>query len=144
MFLKINTNNAENFVALTVFIIELKCILILMKNSYNQDFDLIKSMTNKIRSVGNLNESINFIDEYDDSGDFIEDENGAYEEPMNEPVGEDNEGEQGSAIDQIREIALKGMVALCKNTSDPQYDVLKQIFNYCDKINKQKDMPEEK
>ena len=60
-----------------------------------------------------------------------------------QPQTEDEElaqqaADPNSAVNQIREIALKGMVALCKTPEDPQYEVLKQIFNYCDKANKKK------
>ena len=115
-----------------------------MKDSFKKDFDLIKEMTDKIRSVGTINESINFIDEYDGGDEFVAPEEAPAEAPVEEPVEDMAAEEQGTAIDQIREIALKGMVELCKNTTDPQYEVLKQIFNYCDKINKQKENPEEK
>ena len=37
------------------------------------------------------------------------------------------------AIDQIREITLKGMTKLCKTPEDAQYQALKKIFQMCDK-----------
>ncbi len=111
------------------------------KRDFTADFNEIKEMTNKIRS---MNESINFADEY--QGDGF-----GQEEVPNEAEGEqdldksaeeqelENEvADPSSAVNQIREIALKGMVALCKTPEDPQYEVLKQIFNYCDKANKKK------
>lgn len=111
------------------------------KRDFTADFKEIKEMTNKIRSI---NESINFADEYQDDG-FGREEipYQAQGEQDLDKSAEDQELENEvadpeSAVNQIREIALKGMVALCKTPEDPQYEVLKQIFNYCDKANKKK------
>ena len=38
------------------------------KKDFTADFDEIKAMTNKIRSMNSLKESINFDDEYQDDG----------------------------------------------------------------------------
>lgn len=109
------------------------------KRDFTSDFNEIKSMTNKIRS---LNESISFADEYeDDLSDIGECEGGECDMGRMEPETEEEElqmeaNDPSSAVNKIREIALKGMVALCQTPQDPQYEVLKQIFNYCDKANK--------
>ena len=128
------------------------------KRDFTADFDEIKAMTNKIRS---LNESISFSDDYTNETAFASDEeqptevndgfnmdkdelaNGETDLNKVQPQTEDEElaaqaADPTSAVNQIREIALKGMVALCKTPEDPQYEVLKQIFNYCDKANKKK------
>ena len=101
------------------------------KRDFTADFKQIKDMTNKIRS---MNESINFGDAYQE--DFGQEDipyQAAEEQELENEVADPS-----SAVNQIREIALKGMVALCKTPEDPQYEVLKQIFNYCDKANKKK------
>ena len=114
------------------------------KKDFTADFDEIKAMTNKIRSMNSLKESINFDDEYQDDG-FGQEEvpyQSEGEQDLDKSAEEqelENEvADPESAVNQIREIALKGMVALCKTPEDPQYEVLKQIFNYCDKANKKK------
>jgi hypothetical protein len=52
-------------------------------------------------------------------------------------VGTEEEGmaelDEMGAIDQIREITLKGMTKLCKTPEDAQYQALKKIFQMCDK-----------
>ena len=42
-------------------------------------------------------------------------------------------------VDTIREIALKGMIKLCKNPEDERYQALKKIFQFCDKAAEPKD-----
>ncbi len=129
-----------------------------MKRDFTSDFKEIKKMTNKIR---NLNEAVNFSEEdYDDYGmepgdDYEMDgecPNGMCDQRQQrggmQPQTEDEEleaeaGDPESAVNQIREIALKGMVALCKTPDDPQYEVLKQVFTYIDRANK-KNKEEEK
>ena len=110
------------------------------KRDFTSDFEDIKKMTKKIR---NINESLTFGEDEDFAEDDFEEEcpNGIC--PEEGESSEDAELEResndpSSAVNKIREIALKGMVALCKNPEDPQYEVLKQIFNYCDKANKKK------
>ncbi len=101
------------------------------KKTLTEDFEDIRSMTNKIRS---LNEAVNFDGDFEDD-DFNEEpdyEEAVQEKPIEEPANGYN------AVNKIREIALKGMVELCNTPEDPQYEVLKQIFNYCDKANKKK------
>lgn len=112
------------------------------KRDFTADFNEIKEMTNKIRS---MNESINFADSYQDEG-FGQEEEVPYQaegeqdldKTAEEQELENEANDPSSAVNQIREIALKGMVALCKTPEDPQYEVLKQIFTYCDKANKKK------
>ena len=38
-----------------------------------------------------------------------------------------------SEIDKIREISLKAIVRLAKNPNSPEYDLMKKIWNLCDK-----------
>lgn len=55
-----------------------------------------------------------------------------------EPTEEDGLRELGE-VDTIREIALKGMIKLCKNPEDERYQALKKIFQFCDKAAESKD-----
>ena len=56
---------------------------------------------------------------------------------------EEPDEEQGlrelSEVDQIREIALSGMIKLCKNPEDERYQALKKIFQFCDNAVESKD-----
>jgi hypothetical protein len=60
-----------------------------------------------------------------------------------EPDPEEGLRELGE-VDQIREIALRGMIKLCKNPEDDRYQALKKIFQFCDKAaeNKDKENPQ--
>lgn len=130
-----------------------------MKNK-KEYFDALESINQMVSSVKTLNEAIRFGDEYDDSEFGGQ---GAPEEEMPmSPEGNDfAEGgkaldkldaepdpEQGlrelGEVDQIREIALKGMIKLCKTPEDDRYQALKKIFQFCDKAaeNKDKENPQ--
>ena len=54
--------------------------------------------------------------------------------PMEDEKPTEEEGlMQLGEVDQIREIALRGMIKLCKNPEDAKYQALKKIFQICDK-----------
>ena len=108
------------------------------KRDFTSDFAEIKEMTDKIRSVGKLNESISFDDEY-------ETEDIPQEQPefQGQPETEDEELEEqvndpNSVINKIRELTLKGLLSLASNTDDPLYEVFRQIFQYIDRANKKR------
>ena len=120
-----------------------------MKRDFTKDFAEIQELTNKIRS---LNESISFADSYCTEDDDFMGQKTDFGEKTDDCVnGECNlskvkfdndksdeekavETKGGAdAVNQIREIALKGMVALCANPEDPVYQTLKKIFTFCDK-----------
>ena len=120
-----------------------------MKKDFTKDFGEIQDMCSKIRSI---NESLAFADEYDDETQGLE----GQDFPEGEaPMGPEQAAPQGdvdpedaeikselqqddSPINMIREIALKGMVRLCKTPEDPQYEVLKKVFTMIDKANDKK------
>jgi len=133
-----------------------------MKNK-KEYFDTLNAIQEMVSHVRTLNEAIRFGDEYDDEmgGEM---QQGQEEMPMS-PDGQDfAEGgkalgkmnmddaepdpEQGlrelGEVDQIREIALKGMIKLCKTPEDDRYQALKKIFQFCDKAaeNKDKENPQ--
>lgn len=127
-----------------------------MKNrkEYEKTLKDIQEMASNIRT---LNESIRFGEDYD------EDYEGMGEEPVptspdgkdfaeggqklngmetEEPDPEEGLRELGE-VDQIREIALRGMIKLCKNPEDDRYQALKKIFQFCDKAAENKDNKEQ-
>lgn len=104
-----------------------------MKKNYSNEIEFMHGMINKVKSINEMVDLGNDFDEFDNEEefggmeeDFEEEEPEAVQEPMPE------EGLE-NAIDQIREIALKGMIKLCKDTENPEYEVLKKIFGFCDK-----------
>lgn len=112
-----------------------------MKKDYMKSLEEINRMTSRLRSI---NESIDFAADYDGEFDDVEDTPAAdasSEGRKESAPSEDAKGleEFGDEVDQIREIALKGMIRLCRRTEDPAYDTLKKIFQFCDKANDRKD-----
>lgn len=111
----------------------------------------IQGIVGKIR---NINEAINFQEDFEDD---VQPEEAPVEDPAlaapqedpiegdveagkdlsklqpEEPDEEDGLRELGNEVDMIREIALKGMIKLCKNPEDDRYQALKKIFTFCDK-----------
>ena len=130
--------------------IEKNCCFNMSKNAkhYN-DLEEIQGIVGQIRG---LNESVNFCENFDDEEpqpEFGEEPSVPAEElPVagdveggkdlsklqpEEPNEEDGLRELGDEVDTIREIALKGMIKLCKNPEDERYQALKKIFQFCDK-----------
>lgn len=128
------------------------------KEKYLEDLHAIQDMTGKIRTI---NEAIQFGDDFDENKFQSEmgEETEEPQEPMpqkpepdecadgqcdlakmkgEEPSEEDGLRELGE-VDTIREIALKGMIKLCKNPEDERYQALKKIFQFCDKAAETKD-----
>lgn len=93
----------------------------------------IKTINENIKEVEKLlKESMNFYEE-----DSMEDENlNDFDEEefepteMNEPVENKN---IDSYVDHIRKYALNGLSALCENPESEEYQMLKKIFQMCDK-----------
>lgn len=116
-----------------------------MKKNYINELESIQNLLNKVRTI---NESVLYNEEYDnfeddmmepeiDSEEIPQDEEGTEMGSEMEHVGTEEEGmaelDEMGAIDQIREITLKGMTKLCKTPEDAQYQALKKIFQMCDK-----------
>ena len=115
--------------------------------NYMNELNDIKKMVGKVKS---LKESIQFEsfdpDELDDiemtdeqpmgkmsnSPEILNDEPQNGEEMSAEDRGMAELDKMG-AIDQIREITLKGMIKLCDNPEHPEYQALLKIFNMCNK-----------
>lgn len=124
---------------------------------YN-DLEEIQGIVGKIRGI-TINEAINFQEDFEDEvpaadpsaqgempdtqvdphgsegieGDVEGGKNLASMQPDEEPDPENGLREMGDEVDAIREIALKGMIKLCKNPEDDRYQALKKIFTFCDK-----------
>ena len=132
-----------------MIIINVNIIEKIMRRDFTKDFAEIQEFTNKIRS---LNESISFADSYCTEDDEFMGQNPDFGQEMDDcadgecnlskvKFDDDKSDEQkavetkggANAVNQIREIALKGMVALCANPEDPVYQTLKKIFTFCDK-----------
>lgn len=120
---------------------------------YN-DLEEIQGIVGKIRGI-TINEAINFQEDFEDEvpaadpsaqgempdaqpdggieGNVEGGKNLASMQPDEEPDPENGLREMGDEVDAIREIALKGMIKLCKNPEDDRYQALKKIFTFCDK-----------
>jgi hypothetical protein len=114
-----------------------------MKKNYINELHSIQELLNKVRTI---KESVLFNEEYDNVEDEMmepemqeemPDEEGIEMDAEMDKIGTEEEGmaqlDEMGAIDQIREITLKGMTKLCKTPEDAQYQALKKIFQMCDK-----------
>ena len=115
-----------------------------MKKENKQHIDTLNEISEIMGKVRTLNEAVMFEDEIDNTFDDEEDYEGM--EIENEPEVEmckDNKCDidEMNDIDCIREIALKGMLKYVKQSNSPEYETLKKIFQFCDKVNN--DKPEE-
>ena len=113
-----------------------------MKKNYINELESIQILLDKVRSI---NESVLYNEEYDNFDDEMmepeieeemPDEEGVEMGSEMEHVGTEEEGmaqlDEMGAIDQIREITLKGMTKLCKTPEDAQYQAyLRLCFRLC-------------
>lgn len=116
---------------------------------YSNVLNEVNEMLSKVKS---LNEAMAFDEEYDIERDADFDDE---EEPMEmsadiemapekECVGaECVDMDEATDIDTIREIALKGMLKYVKQSNSAEYETLKKIFQFCDKVNNDKNSAEE-
>ena len=122
------------------------------KQEYQNELKSIQEMASNIRT---LNEAIKFGEDFNDDfngmganaeevptspdgKDFAEGGAKLGSLETEEPDPEEGLRELGE-VDQIREIALRGMIKLCKNPEDDRYQALKKIFQFCDKAAENKD-----
>lgn len=122
------------------------------REEYQKTLKDIQEMASNIRT---LNESIRFGEEYNEDyegmtpseeevptspegNDFAEGGAKLGNMETEEPDPEEGLRELGE-VDQIREIALRGMIKLCKNPEDDRYQALKKIFQFCDKAAENKE-----
>ena len=102
------------------------------KNVIQENIKKLKNISSKMPKT--INEAINFNE--DDDMDMIDDEPMEYEpmsdEPMEEPQA-DNGMDVMAFVDDIRKKSLKGMAQLADNPDDERYQLLKKIWQICDK-----------
>lgn len=102
------------------------------KNVIQENIKKLKNISSKLPKT--INEAINFNE--DDDMDMIDDEPMEYEpmgdEPMEEPQA-DNGMDVMAFVDDIRKKSLKGMAQLADNPDDERYQLLKKIWQICDK-----------
>lgn len=105
--------------------------------------NVLNEVNEMLNHVKTLNEAISFDEDYDIEKEFNNDEYDTnYDsEPMDEPVEKptnDSTMDEMNDIDRIREIALKGMLKYVKQSNSSEYETLKKIFQFCDKVNNDK------
>lgn len=117
------------------------------KRNITEELKQIHDMCSRIR---NINESLSFAEDEDMYGDEEEmmpqgeEPMQGEQQPMQSQADVENQEiesqmmDENSPINTIREIALKGMVRLCKTPEDPEYEVLKKVFTMIDKANDKK------
>lgn len=101
-----------------------------MKRTIKEDINDIKRFTSVMPK--SLNEMMEFNESVpmEEPMDEPEPDAPAHEEPEEEaPTGMDVK----AFIDDIRKKSLKGMAQLADNPDDPNYDILKKIWQICDK-----------
>jgi hypothetical protein len=102
------------------------------KNVIQENIKKLKNISSKLPKT--INEAINFNE--DDDMDMMDDEPMEYEpmgdEPMEEPQA-DNGMDVMAFVDDIRKKSLKGMAQLADNPDDERYQLLKKIWQICDK-----------
>lgn len=102
------------------------------KNELKENINEIKRLTSVYPK--SINEALNFnqLENEDDSMDMMDDEE-MPEEPMDEPKHDEGEMDVMAFVDDIRKKSLKGMASLAENPDDERYQLLKKIWQICDK-----------
>ena len=108
------------------------------KRSYRKEINEINDILKKSPT---LNEALSFDDDFDGM-DYEEEVSMDDEMGGMEPVAHECSSEGEELINTIRKMALKGMSALADCTEDPCYDVLKRVWQTCDKVIADKKNPQ--
>jgi hypothetical protein len=110
-----------------------------MRKPLTNDIDIINENINEIEKI--FKESMNFCedDDIDMEGEDMGYDEGMEEEPMEEEPTAPNGKSIDSYIDNIRKYSLNGLSALCDNPECEEYQMLKKIFQMCDKKPEKKD-----
>lgn len=101
------------------------------KTTINENINQLKRISSKMPKT--INEAITFEDDGEDvmnSGDVADDE--MIDEPQPEEP-QDNGMDVMAFVDDIRKKSLKGMAQLADNPDDERYQLLKKIWQICDK-----------
>jgi hypothetical protein len=101
-----------------------------MKKTVKQNISEMKRLSSRIPKT--INEAINFQEDDDlEMQDEPMDDIDA-EKPMDEPK-EESGMDVMAFVDDIRKKSLKGMAQLADNPDDERYQLLKKIWQICDK-----------
>ena len=100
------------------------------KTTINENIKQLKKISSKMPKT--INEAITF----EDDGEDVMDGEMADDEMIDEPQHEEPQ-ESGmdvmAFVDDIRKKSLKGMAQLADNPDDERYQLLKKIWQICDK-----------
>jgi hypothetical protein len=111
------------------------------KRSYKTEINEISAI---LRKSPTLKEALSFDEDFDDmSYDDempMDDEMGG---GMGEPMPHQCNAEGEELVNTIRKMALEGMSKLADCTEDPCYDVLKRVWQTCDKVIADKKNPQQ-
>lgn len=103
------------------------------KTTINENINQLKRISSKMPKT--INEAITFEDDGEDvmnGGDVADDE--MIDEPQPEAEEpQDNGMDVMAFVDDIRKKSLKGMAQLADNPDDERYQLLKKIWQICDK-----------
>ena len=101
------------------------------KTTIDENINQLKRISSKMPKT--INEAITFEDDGEDvmnGGDIADDE--MIDEPQPEEP-QDNGMDVMAFVDDIRKKSLKGMAQLADNPDDERYQLLKKIWQICDK-----------
>lgn len=112
----------------------------------NRNISELKKINRLFKKVSNLNESISFDDDIMEDDDSFDDYDIQTDSENEFPDKHDSEdlSKNGSNVEcqnnscddlvnKIRKMALSGMSELAENTDNPNYEILKKIWQFCDK-----------
>lgn len=102
------------------------------KNTIKNNIKHLETISSRMPKT--INEAINFNE--DDDMDMMDDELMG-DEPMSDEPMEEPQADTGmdvmAFVDDIRKKSLKGMAQLADNPDDERYQLLKKIWQICDK-----------
>lgn len=109
----------------------------------NRNINELRKINRLIKKISKLNENISFDDDLmeddDDSFEEYETQNDMNHDIPNEEIPKDDNETQcqnnncDDLVNKIRKMALSGMSELAENTDNPNYEILKKIWQFCDK-----------
>lgn len=102
-----------------------------MKKSFKNDIEQINADVAYAEKV--LKEAMSFCEDDAIEAAEMEPEVPAEEMGMEDEIAPEMEGTIDSYVDHIRKYSLNGLSALCDNPESEEYQMLKKIFQMCDK-----------
>jgi hypothetical protein len=101
-----------------------------MKKTVKKNISEMKTLVKNMPKT--IDESLHFEGD-DEMLDGYEDEEMPEEEPVDDSKSEDGGMDIMAFVDDIRKKSLKGMASLADNPDDERYQLLKKIWQICDK-----------